>query len=80
LVPLTDSEDLLVQSDGLRASACGLVGGGEVIARVQGVGVVRSLGPLADREDLPKQGDGVRGLVGAGEVAARVQSAGVVGS
>ena len=63
-----------MQGDRLAQSARRLVGLGEVVARGQGVGVVRAEQPLAIGEVALVQGDRLaqpaRRLVGLGEVVA----------
>jgi hypothetical protein len=58
------------------------VGGGEVVARAQGVGVLRAQDAFAGGQDLLVQGnrliEAARVLIGESEVVARVQNAGVV--
>ena len=50
--PLAVGEGLLVQGDGPGQVPCLLVGGGEVVAGVQGVGVVRAEDSLPVGEGL----------------------------
>ena len=82
--PGSGFEGFLEEGDGVVESARSPVGGGEVVAAGEGVGVVGSEDPGSGFEGFFEEGDGVvdsaRILVGAGEIIAAGEGVGVVGA